>query len=81
VLESDAAPLGNELTGDPHRVLGPEPGDQPAGEKAGQDATQQRPPRQAARVGAASHGHVGNRSAPVCALFEVRVAALPWQES
>jgi len=70
VLERDQAPVTDELPGDPDGVLDPGPGDQPPREQSGQRTAD-----------TASHGHVGNRSAPVCALVGPRVAARAWQEN
>ena len=57
-------------TADPDGVLDPGTGDQPPGEDSGQRTAD-----------AASDGHAGNRSAPVCALFGPRVAGAAWQEN
>jgi hypothetical protein len=70
VLERDPASVTDEFPGDPDGVLDPGAGDEPPGEESGQRTAD-----------TASHGHVGNRSAPVCALFGARVAPLTWQEN
>jgi hypothetical protein len=70
VLERDPAAVAHQLPGDPDGVLDPGACDQPTGEDSGQRSAD-----------TASHGHVGNRSAPVCALFETRVAPRAWQEN
>ena len=70
MLQRHETPVTDQLTGDPDGVLDARAGDQAAGEESGQ---------RTADTG--SHGHVGNRSAPGCALVGPGVAARTWQEN
>ncbi len=70
VSSADPATGRHQLTGHPHGVR------RVHGGAAGEP-----PPQQAAQLGSGTDGHVGNRSAPVCAPSGRRVAAAPWQEN
>jgi hypothetical protein len=75
VLERDPVPGRDQLRSDPHGVRRAGSRHEPAAEGAAEQPLLQ----QAAQLGSGAHGHVGNRSAPVCVPSGARVAAASWQ--